>query len=303
VIVVDDGSLDSTAEELRGLEHARLHVLRNERPEGVAAARNHGLAHVSAPWVAFLDDDDVWAPGFLAAMLGALRIAESDREEAGLVYSGHLTVDSERRVTGVSPAPPPEIARSGMDRFNFIGCPSRVLARTEAVRGAGGFDVRLAIVADWDLWLRMMAKCAVVRCPEVLVGYMRHPGNMHLDADRFLEELAFMQRKHGWHTRRPLAGDMLPSFVAEAYRASGRRVRAARWYLRAFRVQRTRRDLARAVGVLLGERIIELSGLREQTVVDPSLCGWLDRVREAERATTTGLPAVAAVRHDHAWRP
>jgi hypothetical protein len=79
---------------------------------------------------------------------------------------------------------------------------------------------------------------------------------------------------------------MLPSFVAEAYRAGGRRLRAARWYLRAFRTQRTPRDLGRAVGMLLGERMIALSGLQERIEIDPSVGTWLERVRDAERATS-----------------
>ena len=303
VVVVDDGSIDRTAKELDALSDGRVRVLRHDRPTGVSAARNHGLQQVAAPWVAFLDDDDVWAPGHLAAMLEAAHEPEADGHRPGLVYSGHLVVDRERHATSVSPAPPTDDVRRRMDRFNFVGCPSRVVLRTQAVREVGGFDERLSILADWDLWVRVLARHGVGRCREVLVGYMLHAGNMHLDGDRFLDELALIQRKHRWDPSLALPGDMLPSFVAEAYRASGRRLRAARWYLRAYRVQRTRRDLARAVGVLLGERVIELSGLRERESVDPSLGTWLEHVRRAERTTTTGLPALPGLELDHAGRP
>jgi hypothetical protein len=40
--------------------------------------------------------------------------------------------------------------------------------------------------------------------------------------------------------------------------------------------------------VLLGERLIELSGLRRRSAVDPALGRWLEDVRRAERAATTG---------------
>src|SRR5919199_1938923 len=63
VVVVDDGSTDRTAQELGALKDGRVQVLRHDRPRGVSAARNHRLAQGSAPWVSFLDDDDVWAPG------------------------------------------------------------------------------------------------------------------------------------------------------------------------------------------------------------------------------------------------
>jgi glycosyltransferase involved in cell wall biosynthesis len=283
-VVVDDGSVDETASELEAVSDPRLVVLRHDRPRGVSAARNLGLSRVTATWITFLDDDDVWAPRHLATMLDAARAQELDAARVGLVYSGHLVVNGDREVIGTSPAPPLSDVHGRMHTFNFIGCPSRVVLRTQAARDVGGFDIRLSILADWDMWVRVIATTSCVRCPELLVAYMLHARAMHLDGDGLLAELAVLQRKHGWDLRVP--GDMLPSFVAEAYRASGRRLRAARWYLRAFRTQRTRRDLGRAVGMLLGERLIELSGLRQRTPIDPSVGTWLERVRDAERATS-----------------
>ena len=115
-------------------------MLRLDEGQGVALARNRGLAEVSAPWVAFLDDDDVWAPGHLAAMLDAVDAADADPRRIGLVYSGHVEVDWARRVIGISRAAPVAGVPEHLDRFNLIGGPSRVLLRTDAVRAAGGFD-------------------------------------------------------------------------------------------------------------------------------------------------------------------
>lgn len=292
VVVVDDGSVDRTAGELAALRDDRVRVLRHERPQGVSAARNLGLADVTARWVAFLDDDDVWAPRHLAAMLEAVRASGLDPDRVGLVFSGHLDVDSDRHVTNVSHAPPVEGVRAGLNTMNVVGCPSRVVLRTDAVRDVGAFDVRLSIIADWDLWLRVAADYDLVRCPELLVGYMHHPGNMHLDAERLVTELAALHEKCGWNADErgnAVFGDLLAGVIAATYRANGRRVRAARWYLRSFGSRRSARDLGRAVGVLLGERLISLSGLRKRTTIDPSLGQWLESVRHAERAPTTSL--------------
>jgi glycosyltransferase involved in cell wall biosynthesis len=306
LVVVDDGSVDATPHELRALDDDRISVVRHDRPKGVSAARNAGFAQVDAPWVAFLDDDDVWAPDYLAAMLGAVQASDVDSQRVGLVFGGHLVVDGQWQVTGVSPAPPLEAVRHDMNKFNLVGSPSRVVLHTEAVRNVGGFDERLSLLADWDLWIRVLAKYEVVRCPELLVGYMLHAGNMHLNGDRFLEELAAIQAKYAWdprpdknpvHARRSSPGDMLPAYVASAYRASGRPVRAARWYLRSFRIYRSWRDLGRAVGVLFGERIIDLSGLRKPKAVDPSLGRWLEHVRQAAGVTTAGLPPMHGIRN------
>src|SRR4051794_32636077 len=74
VIVVDDGSRDATREVLGALaaDGANVTVVRHDAPRGVATARNAGVERAAKPWVAFLDDDDVWAPTKLACQLAAI---------------------------------------------------------------------------------------------------------------------------------------------------------------------------------------------------------------------------------------
>lgn len=66
VIVVDDGSTDNTLEVLAAYGD-RIAVLRQDNA-GAAAARNTGIRHATGDWVAFLDSDDLWLPGRLAAL-------------------------------------------------------------------------------------------------------------------------------------------------------------------------------------------------------------------------------------------
>src|SRR4051794_9011163 len=73
VIVVDDGSGDGTATELAAIGDPRLRVLRNGASQGVSAARNRAIAEARAPWIAFLDDDDVWSPELLRRQLETVR--------------------------------------------------------------------------------------------------------------------------------------------------------------------------------------------------------------------------------------
>ena len=75
VVVVDDGSSDATPEILQRIRDPRVRWLRHEEPQGVANARNLGFVAVDTPWVAFTDDDDLWAPDKLACQLAARRAA------------------------------------------------------------------------------------------------------------------------------------------------------------------------------------------------------------------------------------
>ena len=72
VIAVDDGSADRSGVLLDARAEARLTVLHQENA-GAAAARNRGLLESRAPWIFFLDADDLLSPGCLEAMLDAAR--------------------------------------------------------------------------------------------------------------------------------------------------------------------------------------------------------------------------------------
>ncbi|HZB70976.1 MAG TPA: glycosyltransferase family A protein, partial [Acidimicrobiales bacterium] len=107
VIVVVDGSSDGSADAVRALGDERISVLCLPDRVGVAAARNVGLGSARAPWVAFLDDDDLWAPDKLAAQLD---VAAGDGT-IGWVCGGSLTVDEELRIVSGDRPPTPEVGR------------------------------------------------------------------------------------------------------------------------------------------------------------------------------------------------
>src|SRR5205823_12126363 len=79
VVLVDDGSGDATAAELERLAGASplaVTLVRLDRNSGPAAARNPGLKAVRGARVAFVDDDCVPQPGWLAALNAALDDAD-----------------------------------------------------------------------------------------------------------------------------------------------------------------------------------------------------------------------------------
>src|ERR1044072_2596739 len=93
VFVVDEGSSDGTADFVRGLGDPRVTLVRHATPHGVAAARNVGIERARAPWIAFLDDDDFWAPEKLVSQLAA-----AGRIGADWAVAGAVIVDAEVRM-------------------------------------------------------------------------------------------------------------------------------------------------------------------------------------------------------------
>lgn len=74
VLIVDDGSEDSTASIADSFQHMdeRFHLIRQENG-GVSSARNTGLEHAKGRFVTFVDADDALHPRALASMYGAMR--------------------------------------------------------------------------------------------------------------------------------------------------------------------------------------------------------------------------------------
>src|SRR5947199_8414115 len=83
VIVVDDGSTDETPEVLSSYGD-RIRVIRQQN-QGVAVARNAGIAAAGGDYLAFLDSDDIWYPRKLE--LQNARFRDGDRSH-GLVHRG-----------------------------------------------------------------------------------------------------------------------------------------------------------------------------------------------------------------------
>lgn len=71
VIVVNDGSSDSSAEIVSSIKDDRI-ILVNQYNEGVSSARNTGIRHANGEYIAWLDGDDIWHPQHLEMAYTAL---------------------------------------------------------------------------------------------------------------------------------------------------------------------------------------------------------------------------------------
>jgi glycosyltransferase involved in cell wall biosynthesis len=251
VVVVDDGSNDETPERLVAIGDPRLRVVRNERPGGVAAARNRGLAAAVGEWVAFLDDDDLWSPRKLRAQLDA-----AQAEDADFAYSAVVAVDGDLNVTRALPFPDPRDLLRRELRLNAMPAGgSNVMVSAALLRAQDGFDERLYHLADWDLWIRLTAAGRGAASRGVDVAYVEHGQNMHMselkDTRRefvyLVDKHRDLSRKHGVSFDR-LGFEL---WMAWADRRSGNVRRAAWLYLRSALVHRSVRNLARAFWMVL----------------------------------------------------
>ena len=175
VIVVEDGGDDARA-VVDGFGQRVRHV--SQSHQGVAVARNTGVANSRAEWIAFLDDDDRWEPTKLDRQLEIVR----RHPDTCFVHTDYvrLTADGTvepRRPTG-------DLARSGpMLRSLAFSPPGFILLSSALVRRAtflevGGFDPGVSFVEDYDLFMRMALAHPFAYAAEPLTLYRRHKGNI-----------------------------------------------------------------------------------------------------------------------------
>jgi glycosyltransferase involved in cell wall biosynthesis len=193
VVVVDDGSTDDTAAMVMGLGDGRVRLLRHAQSLGVAAARNTGIAAARGRWVAFLDDDDLWAPDKLTLQLQA-----ADHAGRCWAYAGDVEVDERLRVVAGAPPAPPERVMELLERHNAVPAgASNVVVRADMLARCGPFDEQLPNHEDWDLWIRLARLGPPAWVPQPLVALRQHAGNASWNMARMLRDLQVIERRHG----------------------------------------------------------------------------------------------------------
>jgi teichuronic acid biosynthesis glycosyltransferase TuaG len=197
VLVCDDGSADDTAERFRAWEarDPRVRYVRVEPNRGTPSpARNAGARAARGDWLAFLDDDDEWLPGKLAAQLEHVGEAEV------------IGTNAERTTGGLYFADAPPVQRVGRSAILAVNpiIQSSALVRRDALLAAGGFPEQrwLRALEDYGAWLAMAdegARFLVLGEPYVRYtthGDERFSAGTPLRVERALARLAWSRAAH-----------------------------------------------------------------------------------------------------------
>lgn len=161
IVVINDGSSDGDYDVLCATD-PRIRVL-HLGGNGVSTARNLGMQAARGDLIAFLDADDVWFPGKLAAQV---RYMEA-HPEVGVVFGGFLKWEAEpggsfapaaSLMTDCSSLDRAEASRSGWLYTRLlmgllVGM-NTAMVRRSVVQAIGGFNVSMRQAEDYDFWLK-----------------------------------------------------------------------------------------------------------------------------------------------------
>lgn len=176
IIVVDDGSSDASAKILEGYKE-RITVI-GQQNQGVAAARNNGVAASQGEFIAFLDADDAWLPAKVEKQIGCFKSTEN----LGLVHVGMVEIDSDgrelrERLDGGEGEVWQQLLLFSPN--GILGGGSGAMIPRAIFDEVGGFDERLSTSADWDLYYRISRSRNVGFVAQPLLRYRVHTSNMH----------------------------------------------------------------------------------------------------------------------------
>ena len=206
VVVVDDGSTDSTREVAEGFG-GRVRVFSGVNA-GPSAARNRGVAESRGTWIAFLDADDRWEADYLKAADAYLEAHAG----VGLLCLGVRVLEDDRPTAHVihKKTPGPMYTTAGMLEGD-VGTICTPLVRRDLFLASGGFDETLRANEDCHLWLRLSRVTQVHQTPEPFLLYRRHAQNASGDllanareSVRSLEKLEETHPEFGREFRRPM---------------------------------------------------------------------------------------------------
>lgn len=219
VIVIDDGSTDTTADVIRPFLERIVYVRQGN--QGLAAARNAGLSRATGELVAWLDADDLWNPEKIALQVAVLRehpeCAVVGSDFSAFDDSGWIDHSHAARYFGVIERTPgglagffpqrreletahhPHVGTSGSVVLHWgelrrrllwgnVLLPSTMLFRRDAALRVGGLDASFRRDADWEYAIRLATQGSVAFIDRPLIRYRYSPGQM--SSDEHLADIA-----------------------------------------------------------------------------------------------------------------
>jgi glycosyltransferase involved in cell wall biosynthesis len=240
VIVSDDGSTDATRERVAAYG-SRVKYVYRQNSGGVSAPRNAGVRAASGSLLAFIDADDLMAPGRIAAEVRCF----ARHPDVGLVFSdyaefgpdkiqplGHFpTCPRLSRVLAQAPVRADSVVLDSATATELLLTEnfgsSSPMVRRRVFDLVGGYDESTMSSEDFDFQYRVAAACPVGIVPGIHWHKRQHPMNMSANVERVLRwkievRRRILQKETSARRRRTLKRRIADWHVDLAYFYTGR---------------------------------------------------------------------------------
>lgn len=174
LLVIDDGSIDSTPDILKGYDDPRLRAVIQEHV-GRVKSLNRGVATAWGEYIAIMDADDISLPERLEKQVRWLDVHPG----TALLGTGTVVVDENGRAIAQFDTPRGSLAIKEA-LLKGVMCPAHPSAmyRKTSFETVGGYREWFEQAMDYDLWLRMTERYDVDSLPEILCHYRLNLGGI-----------------------------------------------------------------------------------------------------------------------------
>lgn len=205
VFVVDGGSTDDSLDVIRRHE-SRLAGWRSHADAGQSAAINEGIANGRAPYVGWLNSDDMLLDGGLKRLIGALQQAPAAPAAYGKVWN-YVERMKTRKPMWVEPFSERRLA------LRCIISQPGTLIRRSAWETLGGIDGSLQMAMDYDLWWRLYTEFGALQFVDEFVAVNRDHADTKTNTQRVLHYREAMSIVHKYHGSVPLKWWLLQPYA------------------------------------------------------------------------------------------
>lgn len=176
IIVVDDGSTDSSYNAVRSMDDARIHLLSQENG-GVSVARNSGIRNAVGDIICFLDADDLWKPNFLSE-IGRLfhMFPEADLACTSyqVCYANDRIVHPQWRSVDLDrPSVVRDFYEMATAPFWVMNSSCLAVKRQALEKMDEWYPVGESVYEDFEFYVRMGSRFTVAHSDKVCVSYQR----------------------------------------------------------------------------------------------------------------------------------
>lgn len=181
IIIVNDASTDNTIEQLQKsfkpqIETNIIKYISNDKNRGRSACRNTGIKLAEGELIAFLDDDDVWLPDHLHSLYSFI----TTQKNIGIAFSNWLLINEQTQEKKIGIR---KIETGAGDTYlelmlrALIGYPSTAVVKSTLLRQIGGFNLRLPLREDWELFTKCAMKGGIGFINKTTVYISAHAGS------------------------------------------------------------------------------------------------------------------------------
>lgn len=172
LIIINDGSTDNSQSIIESFDDKRIRFFQKPNT-GLIDSLNLAVAHSRGSWIARMDADDISSPNRLEEQIKFI--------DSGVAVIGTqaILIDENGKIYGKTKfaTNPDEILLNLQKHISNVVHPSVLINKTLLLK-VGGYDPKMHVAEDYDLWLRISKIGKIININQSLLSLRKHGDNI-----------------------------------------------------------------------------------------------------------------------------